>query len=113
MQPIEISVYDSRDRNSKIIQTTIDKISLKNGIPHKHILSINDIDYKIQFYAPTWIYNDGNPRKWKEWNMHCGKLRTKRYIHLYKKRSLAEQIEYINTIIAIGGCYLLNIKNGY
>lgn len=110
---VVLSVYDQYDICSKEINTTIDKISIKNGIPDKHILSINNIDYKIQFYAPTWIYNDGDPRKWKEWNMHCGKLRTKRYIHMYKKKSLEAQIEYINSIIAIGGCYLIKIKNGY
>lgn len=110
MTIVELPVYESYNRTYKLVKTTIMNIKIKKGIPHKHIISICGVDYKIQFYAPTWHYNDNDPRKWKEWNKHCGKIRGKRYVHLHKKKSLIEQISYINLIIKLGGCYLIKIN---
>ena len=106
---ISLPVYDSYKSTHRLIQTDTINVKIKRGIPHKHIISICGVDYKIQFYAPTWLYSGKDYID--EWNNHCGKLRGKRYIHLYKKKSLIEQINYINLIISLGGCYLINIKN--
>ena len=107
---MEIEVYLDYKRIPTTIMLDVTRVRIKRGIAHKHILSINDIDYKIQFYAPTWVYNGGDPKVWEEWNKHCGKLRGKRYIHLYKKKNILHQLLYIKHIMKLGGCYLILIK---
>lgn len=107
MCTIRVPVYNSYKSTQKLITTDIINVKIKRGITHKHILSISGVDYKIQFYAPTWLYN--GDAYTGEWNKHCGKVRCKRYVHLYKKKSLLEQINYINLIIELGGCYLIRI----
>ncbi len=110
---VTVEVYSEHRGLSKSITTELDSICIKHSISHKHILSVKGTDYKIQFYAPTWLYGESDPRRWKEWNRHCGKIRTKRYIHLYKKKTLLDQINYINDIISIGGGYLIKIDKGH
>ena len=108
MAIVELPVYESYNCVHKLVKTNIMNIKIKKGLPHKHIISICGVDYKIQFYAPTWLYKG---KEWiDEWNKHCGKIRGKRYVHLHKKKSLIEQIRYIQLIIKLRGCYLIKIN---
>lgn len=67
-----------------------------------------EINLKIEFYAPTWTFSDKLEAS-NAWNKACGSLRTKRYIHLSKRKTVEEKISYINDIIKQEGAYLMEI----
>jgi hypothetical protein len=75
---------------------------------HNKLVS-NGKTYKIEFYAPTWTYSNKQDAN-KAWNRACGKLRTKRYIHLNKRKSTMDKLRYIKTVISQEGCYLMEIE---
>ena len=110
-----LNYFESKERGCRTIMFTIDSVKFHKVISktksanYKHILQIGTRYFSIVFYAPTWIYTTDLHSI--IWNRACGKVRAKRYKHLYEKKTDYEKIKYLQMIMDKVGCYLLEIKD--
>lgn len=73
-----------------------------------NLIKIDEVTYKIQFYTLRAMFNS-DADYYNSWNKNCGKVRTKRYIHLNKRLTTSDKIDYLYLIAKQNGVYLLKI----
>jgi hypothetical protein len=100
---MELLTYNMRQGTGKIVEFMIEDVQFKN---HDKLI-INDIQYHIEFYAPTWTFS-GRHESIDKWNQACGSVRCKRYKNLhYKNKTTIEKLRYLIMIMKQDGCYIL------
>lgn len=104
---MNIQAYTS-DHKSTIIIFNIKDVEFSSIPSCKYLLVIKGKRYKIQFYAPTWVFSNKDTAI-MFWNKNCGKKRTKRYNKLNKLKTKEDKLDYIVMNIRKYACYLIEL----
>lgn len=96
------------DRKSKNIIFNIEDVEFSSIPSCKHLLIIKGKRYKIQFYAPTWVFSNKATAIMFQ-NKNRGKKRTKRYNKLNKLKTKEDKLDYIIMNIRKYACYLIEL----